>query len=151
DDTGVANSGAVYVFTHSGSSWAQQAYIKASNTGVSDTFGETVALSDNGNTLAVGAVGESSQTTGINGNQLDNSAVSAGAVYVFTRNVSDWTQRSYLKPNYTSADDGFGYSLAMSADGNTLAVGLLDDSSTTGVNGNANDDSLDGAGAVYLY
>ena len=63
--------------------FVQEAYIKASNTDVMDQFGQSVALSGDGNTLAVGAVGEGSAATGVNGNQADNSASVAGAVYVF--------------------------------------------------------------------
>ncbi|MEM6996701.1 MAG: hypothetical protein AAF721_39725, partial [Myxococcota bacterium] len=60
-------------------------YVKASNTDVNDRFGGTVALSADGNTLAVGAANESSIATGIGGSQTDDSASQAGAVYVFTR------------------------------------------------------------------
>jgi len=151
DDTAATSAGAVYVFAHAGGAWAQQGYLKASNTDAHDLFGSALALNDDGSTLAVGAVQEASQTTGINGNQLDNSAIDSGAAYVFARNGSAWTQRSYLKPNYVTATDYFGYSLSLSGDGNTLAVGLFDDSAASGVNGNANDDSLAGSGAVYLY
>ena len=56
-------------------------YGKASNTGMGDGFGASVSLS--GDTLAVGAPGESSAATGVNGNQADNTASSAGAVYMF--------------------------------------------------------------------
>jgi hypothetical protein len=59
----------------------QQAYLKASNTEVDDNFGYSVSLS--GDTLAIAATGEDSNATGVNGNQADNSAASAGAVYVF--------------------------------------------------------------------
>jgi hypothetical protein len=75
-----ASSGAVYVFTRSGGAWSQQAYLKASNTGESDYFGTSVALS--GDTLAVGAYWESSDATGVNGDQSSNAAVRSGAVYV---------------------------------------------------------------------
>ena len=56
---------------------------KASNTGASDVFGEAVSLSADGDTLAVGASEEDSNATGVNGNQEDNSASSAGAVYLY--------------------------------------------------------------------
>ena len=78
-----SGSGAVYVFTRSNGVWTQQAYLKASNTGVQDHFGTSVALS--GETLAVGAPDEDSNAMGINGNQSDNSAENSGAVYIFTR------------------------------------------------------------------
>lgn len=48
-----------------------------------NAFGVAVALSSDGTMLAVGANGESSDATGIGGNQADNSAPGAGAVYVF--------------------------------------------------------------------
>jgi hypothetical protein len=76
------DAGAAYVFTRSGTIWSQQAYLKASNTGAGDDFGYAVALS--GDTLVVGANTEDSNATGVGGNQNDNSAVDAGATYVFT-------------------------------------------------------------------
>ena len=66
-DNSAGNAGAVYVFVRSGTTWTQQAYLKASNTGVSDQFGYSVSLS--GDTLAVGAFSEDSAATGVNGNQ----------------------------------------------------------------------------------
>ena len=57
--------------------------MKASNTGAGDWFGYALALSADGNTLAVGARNEASSATGIGGNQADNSVTSAGAVYLY--------------------------------------------------------------------
>jgi hypothetical protein len=57
-DNSTSDSGAAYVFTRSGTSWSQQAYLKASNTGASDQFGNSVAIS--GDTIVVGALGEDS-------------------------------------------------------------------------------------------
>ncbi len=75
-------AGAVYVFTRDAAGvWSQQAYVKASNTDSGDFFGVSVAIS--GDTLAVGAGGEDSAATGIDGNQSDNNADFSGAVYVF--------------------------------------------------------------------
>src|SRR5262245_52221852 len=54
----------------------QVGYIKASNPSERAQFGDAVALSGDGNTLAVGARAESSAAAGINGNQADTSAVS---------------------------------------------------------------------------
>ena len=48
----------------SGTTWSQQAYLKASNTGAGDYFGSSVAVS--GDTVVVGATGEDSSTTGVN-------------------------------------------------------------------------------------
>ena len=151
-DNSASCSGAVYVFTRSGTSWSQQAYVKASNTGANDYFGRSVALSADGNTLAVGAIYEDSSATGINGNQGDNSASGSGAVYVFTRSGTIWSQQAYVKASNTGAGDLFGASVALSADGNTLAVGASgEDSSATGINGNQGSNTAGQSGAVYLY
>jgi hypothetical protein len=81
-DEGASSSGAVYVFTRSGGTWSQQAYVKASNTGANDYFGWSVALNGDGNTLAVGAAYEASSGTGINSTPNEG-ATDSGAVYVY--------------------------------------------------------------------
>src|SRR6266705_2453345 len=106
-----------------------QAYVKASNTGAADEFGFAVALSSDGNTLVVGAPGEASA-----GAETDNSAPSAGAVYVYTRSGAAWSQQAYIKASNPGAGDQFGTSVALSSNGNTLAVGAPgEDSSVTGI------------------
>lgn len=148
-DNSADNSGAVYVFTRTGTTWTQQAYIKASNTGAGDQFGFSVALK--GNTLAVGALVEDSNATGVGGNETDNSASGSGAVYVFTRTGTTWIQQAYLKASNTGAGDQFGISVAL--DGDTLAVGAQnEDGNGTGVNSGAEtDNSLPDSGAVYVF
>jgi len=149
-DMGASFAGAVYVFTRNSDLWSQQAYIKASNTGSNDFFGWSASLSADGSTLAVGAVGEDSSTTGINSTP-DENASDAGAVYVFTRNSNIWSQQAYIKPSNTGASDQFGWSLSLSADGATLAVGAnVESSSTTGINSTSNEDAF-AAGAVYVF
>ena len=145
-----AGSGAVYVFIRSGKSWIQQAYIKASNTGV-DTFGISVSLSADGNTLAVGANGEASNATGINGDQTNNSASASGAAYVFTRSGTSWSQQAYIKASNTGAADEFGRSVSLSGDGSTLAVGASEDSNAIGINGDQTNNSAAGSGAAYVF
>jgi hypothetical protein len=146
-----SNSGAVYVFRRLESSWNQQAYVKASNAGTQDLFGFSVSLSADGNTLAVGAQAENSSATGVNGSQIDNSAVGSGAAYVFRRVANAWSQDSYFKAVNTRAGAAFGKSISLSADGKTVAVGaLFESSSLTGINGNHLDMSAPGSGAVYV-
>ncbi len=147
-DNSVTGSGAAYVFVRSGSSWSQEAYLKASNTGAFDYFGSGVAVS--GNTVVVGAYGEDSKATGINGNQSDNTATSSGAAYVFARNGTVWSQQAYLKASNPEALDAFGDPVAVSGD--TIIVGAYGEcSSATGVNGNQSDNSADYAGAAYVF
>lgn len=147
-----SNSGAVYVFARSGTTWSQQAYVKASNTDAADGFGSAVALNGDGTTLAVGSVSESSNATGVGGNQADNSSASAGAVYVLIRTGVAWSQQSYIKASNTGAADRFGGSVALSTDGNTLAVAAqAEASSATGVNGNQASNASSSAGAAYVF
>ena len=141
-----AGAGAAYVFTRSGTTWSQQAYLKASNPGANDAFGTSVAV--DGDTVVVGAWQEDSSTMGVNGtpNEL---ASNAGAAYVFTRSGSTWSQQSFLKAGNFGANDGFGYSVAVSGD--TVAVGASgEDSSTTGLNSTPNEGATD-AGAAYIF
>ncbi len=141
-------SGAVYVFTRSGTTWSQQEYIKSSNSESSDLFGGSVAL--DGDTLAVGATGEDSNATGVDGDQTDNSFGGAGAVYAFSRSGSTWTQERYIKASNTEGSDFFGLEVALSGD--TLAVATaFENSNATGINGNQADNTAPEAGAVYVF
>ena len=63
----------------------------------------SVAIS--GDTVVVGGSRESSNATGVNGDQTDNSAFRAGAAYVFVRNGTTWSQQAYLKASNTDASD----------------------------------------------
>jgi len=76
------SSGAADILEFDGTAWSQRAYVKASNTGAGDLFGRA-ALSADGMTLVVGAPREDSGANGINGDQADNSAEDAGAVYIY--------------------------------------------------------------------
>ncbi|MEY4166619.1 MAG: hypothetical protein RIR52_443, partial [Acidobacteriota bacterium] len=160
-------SGAAYVFVRNGTVWSQQAYLKASNTSELDRFGTSVAISRD--TLVVGARGEDSNATGVNGDQMNNAAYDSGAAYVFVRNGTTWSQQAYLKPSntsyydsgipsfpfaelffYTGGRPGFGISVAISED--TVVVGApTEDSSATGVNGNQMNDSAANSGAAYVF
>jgi hypothetical protein len=148
DDDSAASSGAVYVFRRTGTSWQQEAYVKASNSDANDEFGSSVALS--GDTLAVGAYQEDSASEGVGGAQDDDSAADSGAVYVFRRTGATWQQEAYLKASNTDAGDQFGFSVALSGD--ALAVGAFaEDSASRGVDGAQDDDSASGSGAVYVF
>lgn len=94
--TGVTtDTGAVYVYERSGSVWCLQATITATDGTYIDGFGTAVALS--GNTLVVGAPGN-------NG---------AGAVYVFVRSGSTWTQQAELAyPGHLSNSE-FGWAVGV--------------------------------------
>ncbi|ACY13502.1 cadherin-like beta sandwich domain-containing protein [Haliangium ochraceum] len=148
DDNSAVDSGAVYVFRRTGTEWAQEAYVKASNTDANDWFGYSGTLADD--TFAVGAVLEASGGTGVDGDQDDNSVSESGAVYVFRRTGTGWAQEAYLKASNTDAGDWLGYRIELSGD--ALAVGAIhEDSGATGVGGDQDDNSAPEGGAVYVY
>ncbi|MBV1911895.1 MAG: cadherin-like beta sandwich domain-containing protein [Kangiellaceae bacterium] len=150
-------SGAVYLFERVNNQWTQQNYVKASNPGEEDLFGRAIALE--GNTLVVSAENESSNATGINGDQLNDDARWSGAVYVFVKEGSNWSQQAYIKASNTDNNDEFG-SRALALKGNRLIVGARSEiSRSSGVNGNQesnytnshsfSDSTFDGA--AYLF
>lgn len=144
-----ANAGAAYVFLRSAGAWSQQAYLKASNTDAGDSFGWSVSVS--GDTAVVGADNEASAARTIDGNAASNTAASAGAAYVFVRNVSGvWSQQAYLKASNTDASDFFGSSVSVS--GNTIVVGAPgEDGGGTGVTTADLANAVSGCGAAYVF
>ena len=146
EDETTTGAGAAYVFVRSGTTWNQQAYLKASQVSVGDEFGFSVAVS--GDTVVVGARYEDGSAMGVNA-PTDEIAINAGAAYVFVRDGTTWSQQAYLKASQVSANDAFGYSVAVAGD--TVVVGAIyEDGSATGVNGTV--DELDsGAGAAYVF
>ncbi|MEE2887207.1 MAG: FG-GAP repeat protein, partial [Planctomycetota bacterium] len=150
-DNGARNSGAAYVFKRKGTSWCQLAYLKASNSDADDRFGYSVAI--DGDTAVIGAWGESSDATGINGNTASNSRSKSGAAYVFIQGGSSWflsQQQAYLKASNTGTGDYFGHAVSIS--GNTVLAGAPgEDSKSSGPNGNQSDNNAGSAGAVYAF
>ncbi len=129
----------------------QQAYVKASNSGMNDQFGTPgggVAIA--GDTLVVGAPKEDGSAKGVDGDQGDGldptpmnreDGFDSGAAYVFWRYGSGWGQQAYLKSTDTASGDLFGRAVA--ASGDTVVV------SASGAKG-----KQDGApylGAVYVF
>ena len=155
-DNSANEAGAVYVYRRSGTQWAQEAYVKAAKvTTVNYGFARTT-ISLSGDTLAVGADGDrSNQTTITNGStaSADNTSISSGAVYVYRRNGTQWTQEAYVKAANANESDRFGTSVSLSGD--TLAAAAVREASnqTTITNGStaSADNSLASSGAVYVY
>lgn len=137
-NTSAREAGAAYVFKRSGTSWTQQAYLKASNTDAGDHFGNAVAIS--GETVVIGAPQEDSNGS----SPTDNGATDAGAAYVFTRATTTWSFRAMLKGTSSKAGDTFGQAVAV--DGTTLVVGAPG----TNKNGGAAHVRV-GSGAVWIF
>jgi hypothetical protein len=147
-------AGAVYIFVRTDDvTWSQEAYIKSSNTDGEDLFGIGLSLSSDGQTLAVGALKEDSIATGINGDDSNNDAADAGAVYVFIRSVGGvWSHEAYLKASNTDEGDNFGKSVTLTENGNILAVGAPNEEGAHhGINPDESDNNNDESGAVYIF
>lgn len=143
--------GRAYVFTRIAGIWTQQAILVSSNRRSADYFGQAVAISSNGELVAVSAPYENSNATGINGDQTNHSANAAGAVYIFKLVGGVWSQTAYVKASNTSSNDFFG-GPSISGDGQALAVGALgEDSRAHGIGGDQSDNSRADSGAVYVY
>ncbi len=120
----------------------QEAYVKASNTGAGDRFGQQLALWED--TLAVGATGEGSAR--LDAGKDDDSAPGTGAAYVFVRDEGAWRQQGFLKASRPSKGDSFGYAVALYED--TLVVSAPFGNAPPAAPGG---DPVELAGSVYVF
>lgn len=128
DDDRGSNSGSVYIYVKNGSNWGQQAKISPTDGAATDYFGYKTSISQNGNTAIVGAY------------RGDAKGTDSGSAYVYVRNGTVWTQQAKLVPSDGAANDWFGYSVAVSGDGDTAIVGSYQD-----------DDKGTDSGSAYVY
>lgn len=136
-DSAYTNTGAVYVFTRVNDLWVQQAKLTASNAEIYDNFGSGgISFDSSGTILVIGAPYKN--VVGGMGGTSDS-----GAVYVFKQNTGGlgWSEQTILTAPDYATDDYFGSSVAISADGTTIAIGSPYDG-----NANGPDD-----GSVYVY
>lgn len=147
-DSAATLRGAVDVYVRDGEAWQRQIRLKAFGATSSNAFGRAVALSGDGNWLAVGNATDSSAAVGIGGDPNAGGATSSGAVFVYAREGVEWTPHSYIKASNTEAGDAFGGAVAMSNDGTTLLVGAYSEDAGNGVQ---SDNSVDSAGAAYVF
>ena len=118
------NSGAVYVFKRSGSTWVQQSKLMAVDGTKDDKFGQSIAVSDD--IIVVGAPHD------------DDNGKGTGSIYVFSRTGSTWTQQAKLFAPDGEEGDLFGISVALCDD--TILVGA-----------DLHDEKAIDAGAVYVF
>lgn len=114
--------GAAWIYVRNGNVWTQQGpkLVGTGNTGPAQQ-GRAVAMSADGNTVIIGGYFDSGGT---------------GAAWIFTRTNNEWTQQGN-KLLGTGYDDtilpvNMGYSVGMSADGNTVILGAPYDNSSRG-------------------
>ena len=116
DDNVATANGATWIFTQSSGVWSQQGSKLVGTGGVDPEQGTSVALSANGTTLAVGGKDDNQPTTG------------NGATWIFTRSGTAWVQQGSKLVGTGGNFPLQGNAVALSADGNTLAVGGFNDS-----------------------
>jgi hypothetical protein len=157
--------GGVYVFTLNNNKWIQQGSpIKAKHVGAKDHFGLSISLSGDGKTLAVGAFGDDNNQSGVYPNGTEKAVNSetyknSGAAYVFSiaSETNEWDQQAFIKSMHPRSVDWYGWSVSLSDDGKTLAVGAyFEDSIEAGIHHKS--DKLAersylsaNSGQVYLY
>ncbi len=130
DDSGTDTNGAAYIFIRNGTTWTQQAKLLASDKANSDEFGHSVGLSADGNIAAVGTYLKD-----------DSGTTNSGAIYIFGRSGSTWTQQEKLLASDKADEDRLGYALSLSADGKTVLGGAYNESDSGTTNN----------GAAYIF
>jgi len=126
DDHPDGTQGSVYVFVRNGDTWTQQAKLVGSEIDVDHPGFAAVGISIEDDTVAIGAA-----TTDMQGKD-------SGAVYIFVRNGTTWTQQARLLPSDGKREDQFGSYTAL--DNDTLIVGAC----------RCHDSNIEG-GAAYVY
>ncbi|MCP4612294.1 MAG: hypothetical protein GY845_26660 [Planctomycetes bacterium] len=161
-------SGAAYVYKREGTSWTEQAKLRASDGSVSDSFGRTISIS--GDYIIVGAVDstyifkrdgtnwtEQTKLTGLEGSEggpvlihgdyiivgapNDNDDLGGpnyGSAYIFKRVGTDWIQEVKLRAWDGAVNDHFGSSVSI--DGYYIIVGAGGD-----------DDMGKDSGSAYIF
>ncbi len=111
--------GAAWAFTESAGKWTQQGEkLVADGESGDGEFGTSVAVSAEGNTALVGGPLDKENT---------------GAAWVFIRSGSEWIQQGGKLTGGSETGNGeFGWSVALSSDGNTALVGGPEDGSGAG-------------------
>jgi len=113
-----ANAGATWIFTRSGNTWTAQTKLTGLGSAGPPRFGRSVSISSDGNTAIVGGY-------------EDNAGM--GAVWAFTRSGNTWSMQGLKFVGTGAVGNALqGFSVSLSADGNTALVGGPDDDANAG-------------------
>jgi len=118
------DSGSAYIFTRSGSTWSQQAKLKAPDGAADDRFGRSVALS--GDNALIGAMFQ------------DKQGENSGSAYLFKRSSNTWHFKAQLIPKDGSKGDVFGWNVALL---NNTAL----------ISANRDNDKGENSGSAYIF
>lgn len=129
-------AGAAYVFSNNSDAWTQTQKLVAGDRNGGDYFGRSVSIHND--LVIVGAYLNGTNVLG-----ADNIA-SAGSAYIYENSGGSWTQTSKIVASDRSADDKFGYAVAIS-DSYAFAGAYTDTEDASGAN------AITGAGSIYIY
>jgi len=124
DDGAAGSAGAAYVFRRTGTVWAQEEKLTASDAASNDHFGQTVSI--DGNLAVVGSPDD------------DDAGSRSGSAYVFRFDGTSWNQEQKLVAPDAAASDSFGWSVGISGD--TIVAGAKSD-----------DDTINDSGSAYVF
>lgn len=133
-ETSFNKTGSAYTYERnvpSKEAWSGESKHLASDAVSGDEFGHAVDISGDGNTMVIGA------------RKGENGGVNTGSAYVMERATDgsgEWQETFKLIPPSGGSTDEFGYSVAISRDGNTVVVGANHNK-----NGNAS------TGSAYVF
>jgi len=121
------NTGVVFIYTRSGSTWTEQAYVSPSDGAASDNFGWHISMNGAGDRLLVYSRYD------------DDGGDSTGSIYVYTRSGSTWTQAAKVTKTSPSAYDYWG------------KVSLNETGDVFVTSGDTTSNSVAGSGKLYVY
>lgn len=114
-------NGCINIFTRSGTTWTHLQKLSSSNTAKQISFGDSVSISNDGSVISVG-----------DRSYKNNSDVSTGAVILFTKGTTNYTEDRIILASDGTVDDYFGFSQVLSPDGGSLVVGAYGDDQSSG-------------------
>ena len=124
---GGTEEGSAYIFVRSGTSWSQQAKLKASDKAEDDEFGRgEKSVSIDGDYAIIGARAN------------DDAGNGSGSAYIFIRSGTSWSEQAKLTASDAAAEDYFGTSVSIDGD---YAI----------VTANEDDDGGSNSGSAYIF
>lgn len=153
DVSGWPSAGAAYVFRRNGTQYTLAQTLSSPQPQTNAHFGgHALALTPDGTQLAIGEIGDSSTGTGADADPTPRGRTWAGATHLYRWDGAGFAYARYVKATNTGQADMFGWALALTDDGGTLAVGAPGEGSdSTGFGGDQADNNVLHRGAVYLY
>ena len=139
--------GQVFMFERKGAAWEQVKVLSAPVPRTADFYGSSLVLTPT--LLAVGANGDPSSATGLQGDMRDTSQRLSGAVYLYARRGSELELSTYIKPFNTDGQDAFGAELALAGD-MLITAAAFEGSAGSGINPPPTGSTAN-SGAVYVF